>query len=400
MNVADAEAGVALARIIEALEQAIEPSRELDAEIAFAVGFNVSGSGGKIPHYTSDLNAAFGLAKEIAPAAVGGFAWLADGSCTSKLDQDQPSFAANGAMALCCAALKRKIMEDRRQIELLKTSHQNYRVLFKNHPGRSHRLMVIFSEHRSFMMARHDFDAHVLHLHEQNSCYYTFEADLLLHDIVRLARSLGVREIVFVGSSKGGYGALLMGRLFSERDMLARTVAFSPVTRVYPLERPLPFVTYRMFISLVEQNSAVRVAAEQFGSLPPQPSSEGYQERIIYGQGCDFDRDELLFLVNESTDPKKFLSIIPIPASTHNVITVIAADKKDEPTFRSSTLGGAGTFDLPWLDRDNERFEREAPGIYEVLRDASIHSIIGVDQLTPANTNIRTRAAQRISSWF
>lgn len=371
---------MALAELIRELELATGPDRNLDTKIAFAVRFKSNNpTAGEVPRYTSDLNAAVKLAREIAPASVGGFAWLANNSCTARLDSDQPAIGANGAIALCCSALKRKIAEEERQTELLKRSGQNYRALFKSHPVGSSVLLVVMSEHQSFMMARHDFDAHVLHLFEQKNCYYTFELDYLIQDVTELAHRLGVAEIIFAGSSKAGYGAIAAGRLFDSPEIKVRTVAFSPVTQVYPREKQLSFVTYRMFLKLIEENNSVRESAERFGRLLHRPQSDAYREQIFYGQYCAFDRNELVNLAGTSLDPNSFLSIGAIPASTHNVITLIAAKKADHMSFTSSTLAGADHFDLPWLERDNEVFLSESSKIYDALQGTTINNVLGIN---------------------
>ncbi|TCU14707.1 hypothetical protein EV132_10875 [Rhizobium sullae] len=123
---------VAMMDLIQALQVAKGPSRELDLGIAIAIGFTrtdadprenesdthqwISPTGevvGKLPPYTKSLDHAYRLATSIAPSEDGGCGWEV-GTASARLGRDPPSQAVTPAIALCIAALRRKLaIEDK-----------------------------------------------------------------------------------------------------------------------------------------------------------------------------------------------------------------------------------------------------------------------------------------------
>src|SRR3546814_10528104 len=83
--------------------------------------------------------------------------------------------------------------------------------------------------------------------------YYTYGVDQLGQAITMAARKMSKRRVLFLGSSKSGYGALFCGR--SSQLERSSSLVFSPVTQVYPLEKPLSFKTFPWFMDLVAKRS-------------------------------------------------------------------------------------------------------------------------------------------------
>lgn len=373
---------MAISELIEELISASGPSRDLDTKIAFVTRFRTNNPGAsEIPCFTGSLDAANELARKVAPASAGGTAWLADGTGTSKLDDDEPTFGANQAIALCIAAIRRMEANEALKGEVLKKSGQNYRMLFKKSEPPSNILLVVLSPYSGFMMVKRDFHCHTLYIHEQVNSYYTFQTDLFAQDVRDFAIKLGVTEVVFLGSSKAGYGALLAGRLFDPDggNLTARSVAFAPVTRVYPLDKPLPFKTYPAFLQLIEQRPFVRASTQRLGLPPSRAAHSSYREKIVFGEFCDYDREEIEYLAGVTEEPETFMSVATVPASTHNVISLIAADKSSLERFTEAVLMSARRdLELPWYEKENEQFLGEAPAIFEAIKHVSLDDILGI----------------------
>ncbi|PJR11333.1 hypothetical protein [Sinorhizobium meliloti] len=388
---------MAIADLIRDLELATGPDRSLDLSIAFIVRYkredDVGTTGGSnVPPYTSSVDAALQLLHKMAPNSSGGVSWQADGSGTATANDGVYSHAANPAIALCLAALRSKEEHDRVHSEVLKRSGGNYRMHLRLQSLKCDTLLVVLSPYQGFMMAKRDFGVHTLYIYESTNSYYTFQTDLLSEDISDLASNLGVREVVFTGSSKAGYGALSAGRLFNNAKVSARVVAFSPVTRVHPLDKPLPFKTFPAFLNLLERKAHVRDCAERLGLLPKDPMSPGrYRERIIFGKYCEYDRGEIQHLLSWTRDPSSFMSVSTIPASTHNVISLLAADKTDLETFVSSCIAsGERDSELPWLPKDSDTLRAEAPEIFEAIKNVTIEDVLDVCPRRPVEVSAKS----------
>jgi hypothetical protein len=122
---------MSIAKLIEDLEHADEPSRQLDLEICFAVGYKrqveYEENGGepvrriyltlpsgnkasRTPCFTSSLTDAFELVQTILPGSVGGVVWKGNWG-RAQINDGEYCEAANPPMALCLAALKAKLYE-------------------------------------------------------------------------------------------------------------------------------------------------------------------------------------------------------------------------------------------------------------------------------------------------
>lgn len=122
---------MAIKDVINDLETASQGERSFDAAIGLLVGwkrkveyvraapndepqrkvFWVVPSGdesGKVPHFTTSLDAAWLLAKMISPRGTGGVSWDGERG-TAVVDNGPYSSAATPALALCAAALKTKM---------------------------------------------------------------------------------------------------------------------------------------------------------------------------------------------------------------------------------------------------------------------------------------------------
>jgi hypothetical protein len=122
--------------IMERLLAAKEPSRELDEAIAEVLGWKRLTDGADtlstqhlgtsvvwlgpsgddtdhIPCYTSSLATAMELAFHIAPSSRGGFSWE-NGRASARIDDGAYFQAASPEIALCLAALDRKLEAERR----------------------------------------------------------------------------------------------------------------------------------------------------------------------------------------------------------------------------------------------------------------------------------------------
>lgn len=130
-------------------------------------------------------------------------------------------------------------------MELL-NSTPHYKWLFKRSKKTTKKILVVFSPFSGFMLKHSNFEHDTLYIHESVNSYYTFKTDKLTADIFNIAEKLRKNELILLGSSKSAYPAIFCGRSISEGLHLrkCKSICFSPVTRVYPLKKNLPFSTY------------------------------------------------------------------------------------------------------------------------------------------------------------
>src|SRR3546814_19305741 len=135
------------------------------------------------------------------------------------------------------------------------------------------------------------------------------------------ARKMSKRRVLFLGSSKSGYGALFCGR--SSQLERSSSLVSSPVTQVYPLQKPLYFKTFPWFMDLVAKTPHAKRCAERFGHLPASPKSIFYKETIIHGAYCDHDRNDIQALQRRHIN-SGFMRVRHIPPSSQTVISMFA----------------------------------------------------------------------------
>lgn len=110
--------------VIRRLEKLVEPSRQIDGQVAAILGFErrpgpkgkplwlvPSGDGyADIPHYTGDLDAAYWLAQAVSPGNVCAITW---NPAQAQFEGHPVSEASTIAIALCLATLRlKKSMDD------------------------------------------------------------------------------------------------------------------------------------------------------------------------------------------------------------------------------------------------------------------------------------------------
>src|SRR3546814_5119364 len=128
-------------------------------------------------------------------------------------------------------------------------STKDFTATLKASANASDDLIVSMSTYSGFLLEKKDLGHDTLHVFEKVKTYYTYGVDQLGQAITMAARKMSKRRVLFLGSSKSGYGALFCGR--SSQLERSSSLVFSPVTQVYPLEKPLYFKTFPWFMDLV-----------------------------------------------------------------------------------------------------------------------------------------------------
>ncbi|WP_347474087.1 hypothetical protein ABEF90_00540 [Acinetobacter thermotolerans] len=250
---------------------------------------------------------------------------------------------------------------------------------FKKSEIRTSCLIVVLSPNSKFMLSSHNFLHDTLYVSEKSTTYYTFSIDVLSQVVSDFSKQLKKRKIIFVGSSKSGFGAINLGRMQKKIDNLigSYSLSFSPVTRVYPLEKPHPYKTYPSFIKKIESNKTFKRCAERFGLLFEKPNMENYKEIIYIGSYSAYDIRELSYLLSVSKDGYKYIDINLVPTQSHNITALFAfADLPFNEFMNRCLVASENDLELQWTKADSEILTLNSRKIYDSVRNKTISNLI------------------------
>lgn len=228
-------------------------------------------------------------------------------------------------------------------------------------------------------MRGRDLGHDTLYIYENVNTYYTLSMASLIQSTIDAADMMNKSKLMFLGSSKAGYGAIICGRNFKPQGTVLRcsTLAFSPVTRVYPLSKPHPYKTFPAFLKAIESDSRMRDDATTYGHPPRIANSSEYKETVIFGAYAARDMREISVLVGHTENPGRFMQLRMLPTSAHNVISMYVADKSSLEEFRESCVNSASKdTEMPWLPSDSRSLDRDVAAIYESIKGETISTVI------------------------
>ncbi|NNH86671.1 hypothetical protein [Acinetobacter terrae] len=250
---------------------------------------------------------------------------------------------------------------------------------FKESNLKSDCLIVVLSPSTGFMLKNYDLMHDALYISEKTNSYYTFSIDILSDVISNFLNDLDKTVVVYVGSSKSGFGAINLGRMQPKLNKLQKSfsLSFSPVTRVYPLDKPHPYKTYTGFIKKIESNALFKQSAEKFGLLTKAPNLENYKEVIYVGAYSSYDIQELSYLLSVSQKAYKFIDVNLVPTQSHNITALFAFANLPFDDFISRCLiASENDHELQWTKADSDMLIQNANKIFESVKNKTIPHII------------------------
>lgn len=187
----------------------------------------------------------------------------------------------------------------------------------------SDEMIVVLSQKKSFAFYRTEFHSSVLHLADQKDAYFTLGANETSAAIVALAADLAVAKVLFMGCSKGGFGALLMASLCSAKDKNRQysSLCFGPQTRIYPENPRVKFPSYKNLLKQALVDGTIAEGLARYGDVTHVPSTT--RSIIIFGNLNANDRSEA-----ESVSGTN-VSLVRLPLKTHSVVLPFLVDNTD-----------------------------------------------------------------------
>lgn len=180
-------------------------------------------------------------------------------------------------------------------------------------------LAIVFSPNSKFMLRKYDFASDVLYVADKKLHYYTHNPGRQCKILWSFIQQCGYKQVVFLGSSKGGTGALLWAALTSKlRPAVSKifAIAFSPQVKLYPYNDNLtPLPSYVNNMKLVERNDTHRVNFQKYGDVTEAVKGAPFHALVIYGGRSTMDANEACKL---HTFPNVVLR--PIDVSFHGSV--------------------------------------------------------------------------------
>lgn len=217
---------------------------------------------------------------------------------------------------------------------------KNYQTELRRKDG-CQTLVVALSHKNVFAFYKQPINHSVLFVVDTASTYYCQEADQLAAHVCELVDEFQFTDVLFVGLSKGGYGALLLSALCAKltESSLFRAVAFSAPSRVYPKNDRLPFPSYKAMISRSGSSEELRKDLEAFGNVIDFVARSNLLWVMVYGEGSKLDAGEASLLV--APNIRKY----PIPFSFHGSSIPFGMDRSNIQMVRREVkiiFDGAG----------------------------------------------------------
>jgi len=131
------------------------------------------------------------------------------------------------------------------------------------------KLVISLSAHREFILEDEQFASSRIDIADRRNSYYTFRPGAACRRLLDLVDRRGYRQLMFVGPSKGGFGALLWAAKTAQfrPDLNVHCLAFSPQTRIFPTNDRLLFRSYQELLNRIQKDSVARRDAENWGDL-------------------------------------------------------------------------------------------------------------------------------------
>lgn len=191
-------------------------------------------------------------------------------------------------------------------------------------------LVVALSPTSRFAMFREPIDDDTLFVTDGYDQYYSRFAGRLSIGIRSFAMKRKYERVILVGSSKAGFGALLIAALIELRlpkrfDVSA--IAFSPQTQLYPYNYDLYFPSYKRMMANIETDDICRQCLEKYGDLRALIEKSALRCLVVYGERNAVDRGEA-----ERLRGARRVEFLPLDTAVHGAsmaFTVLHRDRAD-----------------------------------------------------------------------
>lgn len=218
-------------------------------------------------------------------------------------------------------------------IDILSSLDPSYDWKFANQLG-SDVLLVVMSSKPALALVKYKFKYSCPFISDKTLTYYIKNPGRQSKIIQEFIEKSGYKKVLFIGSSKGGTGALLWPALIGKRNpkFNISILVFSPITLLYPYNPTLSNLpSYLKSISLMDKNETHKRNMLKYGNIVEYLNEFAGWVKVIYSEGCMLDRTEALRLKQFSKENYEFATV---PLSFHGSISPFVTPSGDLPAIK------------------------------------------------------------------
>lgn len=194
--------------------------------------------------------------------------------------------------------------------------------------SRSTDVIVIFAHSERHALIKYPYQHNVIFVRDKKAKYYLSRAGMASLGLQKAIHELGFRKSIYVGTSKGGFGAILWAGLAARRtkDRKFNVLAFSPQTRLWPRNEFLYFPSYHRMIDAdaIKEFSPLR----KYGNLDFVRNRSNLAITLVYGRDNAVDKAEAMALRGLN------INHLPVPFGYHGSLVPFTIERKDDQALR------------------------------------------------------------------
>ncbi|MBO9116804.1 MAG: hypothetical protein J7E09_20645 [Escherichia coli] len=193
------------------------------------------------------------------------------------------------------------------------------------------RLLIVCSHKQNFAFYKYPFKQNTLFISDKQDTYFTLYAGRLMDYIKEVIVDNGVKDVVFLGCSKGGFGAMLLASLCAKYcpNKNVRFISFSPQTIIYPFNSNLYFPSYKTLMTRAQTDENIRICLERYGNVTKLLGLSNLSGEIHYSEFNEPDNIEQHRV--SSCNVRKY----PYPFSFHGTISAFAVEDNSIDKIRT-----------------------------------------------------------------
>lgn len=181
-------------------------------------------------------------------------------------------------------------------------------------------LIVTLSPTGAFIFSNVFVRQNLLCLADRQKSYFTLNVERAIPAILDFLARTGIRRLIFVGSSKGGFGALLLAGRCAQAmpERAVHCLAFGPPTLLFPENPALMHIpSYGRMMVRQAESGRFREALLAHGDVRFIQTLRNVHVVIAYAEGCEMDVIEAGRLCGPT------IRKLPVPYPRHGAITPI-----------------------------------------------------------------------------
>ncbi|WP_227429032.1 hypothetical protein [Psychrobacter sp. I-STPA6b] len=176
-----------------------------------------------------------------------------------------------------------------------------YKSVYKRHD--SENLVITFTPTNGYFLYHNDLNAHKICISTSRPNYYIYNPGSACKRLISYIKTLNIKNIIVIGSSKAGLASLLWGELL-HRGLSNRynifVLSFSPQTLLYPFNDRLYFPSYQKLVNMINNNKGMLKCAENYGDINNILANSSLEGIVIYPKLnlCDKEEAERICATN------------------------------------------------------------------------------------------------------